>query len=120
MSAMSDGSPVSPELDARMLADLRAWRSNVTIDSTRWSMRLTIDELDMLLRRVADLEDLRREMIAEVDERVTLDSPFVADVPDEIRQRIGYVCINPVGSHSSRECGGIANYHSPECRDANA
>lgn len=30
-----------------------------------------------------------------------------------------YECINPVGSPTDRECGGIANYHSPQCRRSN-
>lgn len=74
---MSDGSPVSPELDARMLADLREWLARVDAnarEARRWSMRLTIDELDMLLRRVDDLETLKREMCADIAER-TVDGP---------------------------------------------
>jgi hypothetical protein len=73
---MSDGSPVSPQLDARMLADLREWRERIGagVHAGRWSMRLTIDELDMLLRRVDDLETLKREMCADIAER-TVDDP---------------------------------------------
>lgn len=65
---MADGSPVTPELDARMLADLREWRARVSPDDKRWSMRLTIDELDMLLRRCADLDIARRQACADPDE----------------------------------------------------
>jgi hypothetical protein len=62
---MSDGSPVSPQLDARMLADLRTWRARLAPTSTggnRWSARLTVDELDMLLRVADDRDALRREL----------------------------------------------------------
>lgn len=67
---MSDGSPVTPELDARMLADLREWRVRAdTRDGARWSMRLTLDELDMLLRRCDELEALKRRECEMPDER---------------------------------------------------
>ena len=68
---MSDGSPVTPELDARMLADLREWRARLaptSLDGNRWSARLTIDELDMLLRRCDELEALKRRECAMPDD----------------------------------------------------
>lgn len=58
---MADGSPVTPELDARMLADLREWRDRIEPSPGSWSMRLTIDELDMLLRRCAEVDELKRQ-----------------------------------------------------------
>lgn len=57
---MSDGSPVTPQLDARMLADLREWRARRDIDPIR--VTLTIDEVDMLLRVADDRDALRREV----------------------------------------------------------
>jgi hypothetical protein len=71
---MSDGSPVSARLDARMLADLREWRARVDTTSTggnRWSARLTVDEFDMLLRVADDRDALRREL-CEMPDDVTL------------------------------------------------
>ena len=77
---MSDGSPVSPQLDARMLAELREWRRRAdTSDGTRWSMRLTIDELDMLLR-VADERDAIKRELCEMPDDVIL-APKPAIVP---------------------------------------
>lgn len=68
---MSDGSPVTPQLDARMLADLREWRARVDTNAReagRWSMRLTLDELDMLLRIADERDALKREACADPDE----------------------------------------------------
>lgn len=79
---MSDGSPVTPELDARMLADLREWRARVSADTRearRWSMRLTIDELDMLLRAAAERDALKAALCSE----------WEAEIPDEVRERAG-------------------------------
>lgn len=71
---MSDGSPVSAELDARMLADLRAWRASRSI--TPASTLLTIDELDMLLR-VADERDALKAAACEMsDERASNVTPI--------------------------------------------
>ena len=78
--AMSDGSPVSPELDARLLADLREWRARLAptnLGGNRWSARLTIDELDMLLRVAAERDALKAAAMAE----------WEADIPAEIRAR---------------------------------
>lgn len=78
--AMSDGSPVSPELDARLLADLREWRARLaptSLEGNRWSARLTIDELDMLLRVAAERDALKAAAAAE----------WEADIPAEIRAR---------------------------------
>ena len=80
--AMSDGSPVSPELDARLLADLREWRAHLaptSLEGNRWSARLTIDELDMLLRVAAERDALKAAAVAE----------WEADIPAEIRERAG-------------------------------
>lgn len=71
---MSDGSPVSPRLDARMLADIREWRARLaptSLDGNRWSARLTIDELDMLLH-VADERDAIKRELCEMPDDVTL------------------------------------------------
>ena len=79
---MSDGSPVTPQLDARMLADLREWRARVDTNAReagRWSMRLTLDELDMLLR-IADERDAIRRELCEMPDDVTL-APKLAVVP---------------------------------------
>ena len=75
---MSDGSPVTPQLDARMLADLRECRARVDTNG-RWSMRLTLDELDMLLR-IADERDAIRRELCEMPDDVTL-APKLAVVP---------------------------------------
>ena len=77
---MSDGSPVTPQLDARMLAELREWRRRLaptSVDGNRWSARLTIDELDMLLRAAAERDALKAASCAE----------WEADIPAEIRAR---------------------------------
>lgn len=77
---MSDGSTVTPQLDARLLADIRAWRARLaptSLDGNRWSARLTIDELDMLLRAAAERDALKAAACAE----------WEADIPAEIRAR---------------------------------
>ena len=77
---MSDGSPVSPQLDARLLGDLREWRARLaatSLEGNRWSARLTIDELDMLLRAVAERDALKAALCSE----------WEADMPAEIRER---------------------------------
>ena len=75
---MSDGSGaqgralVTPELDARMLADLRAWRKTEhTIREIERGHQvwLDADELDMLLRAAAERDALKREACAMPDER---------------------------------------------------
>lgn len=71
---MSDGSPVTPELDARMLADLRAWRTRLR---HLCQLTLTIDELDMLLRVAAERDALKAAACAE----------WEAEIPAEIRER---------------------------------
>ena len=78
---MSDGPPVTPQLDAHMLAELREWRARVDTsrDARRWSMRLTLDELDMLLR-IADERDAIRRELCEMPDDVTL-APKLAVVP---------------------------------------
>ena len=93
-SEMSDGTPISPRLDARMLADLREYRARLSPTSLggyRWSARLTIDELDMLLRVADERDALRRELVDMPDDRfapVPVSSvPFTAEIPDEVRER---------------------------------
>ena len=79
---MSDGSPVSPQLDARLLGDLREWRARLaptSLEGNRWSARLTIDELDMLLRVAAERDALKAAACAE----------WEAEIPAEIRERAG-------------------------------
>lgn len=81
---MSDGSPVTPQYDARMLAELREWRRRLaptSLDGNRWSARLTIDELDMLLRVAAERDALKAAACAE----------WEADIPAEIRERAAEV-----------------------------
>jgi hypothetical protein len=70
---MSDGSPITPQLDARMLADLRAWRARRDIDPAR--VTLTIDEVDMLLRVADERDALKREACAEPGEVIPLRWP---------------------------------------------
>ncbi|MFM9500403.1 hypothetical protein ACKI1Q_43430, partial [Streptomyces galilaeus] len=90
-SEMSDGTPVSPELDARMLADLRAWRARQDPDLRR--LTLTIDELDMFLRVAAERDALRRELVDMPDDHLApvpvRSVPFTAEIPDEVRERAG-------------------------------
>ena len=93
---MSDGSPVTPQLDARLLADIREWRARLAptgVDGNRWSARLTIVELDMLLRVAAERDALRRELVDMPDDHfapVPVRSvPFTAEIPAEIRERAG-------------------------------
>lgn len=71
---MSDGSPVTPELDARMLAELREWRRRYPIASMHG---ITGDEVDMLLRVAAERDALKAAACAE----------WEADIPAEIRAR---------------------------------
>lgn len=90
-SEMSDGTPVSPELDAHMLSDLRTWRAGPLADLRYFT--LTIDEFDMLLRRCTELEELRRELVDMPDDHFASipvrSTPFTAEIPDEIRERAG-------------------------------
>lgn len=110
---MSDGTPVSPELDARMLADLRTWRAGPLAD-LRY-LTLTIDELDMLLRVAAERDTLRRELVDMPDDRfapVPVRSvPFTADIPDEVRERSGEPAMRTPGVCS--RCGGRLYYSVP-------
>ena len=89
-SEMSDGTPVSPELDARMLANLRAYRARMGVLR---HVTLTIDELDMLLRVADERDALRHELVDMPDDHfapVPVRSvPFTADIPDEILERAG-------------------------------
>lgn len=73
-SAMSDGSPVSPEIDARMLADLRAWRARQ--DAAPRHLTLTIDELDMFLRVAAERDALKAAACEMPDERTSNVTPI--------------------------------------------
>lgn len=109
---MSDGSPVSPQLDARLLGDLREWRARLAptpLEGNRWSARLTIDELDMLLRVAAERDALKAALCFE----------WEADTPAEIRARavqpeampfragstaLGIPYAEP--THEPDECGG--------------
>lgn len=69
---MSDGSPVSPERDARMLAYLRAWRRSIN----PIQVTLTVDEFNMLLR-VADERDALKAAACEMpDERPSNVTPI--------------------------------------------
>ena len=108
---MSDGSPVSPQLDARMLAELREFRA-------RWNtahVTLTIDELDMLLRAAAERDALRRELVDMPDDHfapVPVRSiPFTAEIPDEVRERSGEPAMRTPGVCS--RCGGRLYYSVP-------
>ncbi|WP_241679892.1 hypothetical protein, partial [Parasutterella excrementihominis] len=87
---MSDGTPVSPELDARMLADLREWRRRYPIASMHG---ITGDEVDMLLRVAAERDALRRELVDMPDDHLApvpvRSVPFTAEIPDEVRERAG-------------------------------
>ena len=90
-SEMSDGTPVSPRLDAGMLADLRAWRAHHGTGLRH--IALTIDEVDMLLRVAAERDALRRELVDMPDDRLApvpvRSIPFTAEIPDEVRERSG-------------------------------
>ena len=109
---MGDGTPVSPELDARMLADLRAWRARH--DTGLRHIALTIDELDMLLRVAAERDELRGELVDMPDDHfapVPVRSiPFTAEIPDEIRKR-GEPAMRTPGVCS--RCGGRLYYSVP-------
>lgn len=89
-SEMSDGTPVSPELDARILSDLREYRARMGILR---HLTLTIDEVDTLLRVAAERDTLRRELVDMPDDRfapVPVRSiPFTAEIPAEVRERAG-------------------------------
>ena len=91
-SEMSDGTPVSPRLDARMLANLRAWRARRN-DGLRIHVALTIDELDMLLRVAAERDALKRELVDMPDDHLAplpvRSVQFTAEIPAEIRERAG-------------------------------
>lgn len=72
MSTMHDGTTVTPELDARLIADIRAYRARMTptrLEGERWTLRLTTDELDALLRAVDERDRLAREDCTMPDER---------------------------------------------------
>ena len=90
-SEMSDGTPVSPLLDACMLAVLREWRAHHGTGLRH--IMLTIDELDMFLRRCTELEELRRELVDMPDDHLApvpvRSVPFTAEIPDKIRERAG-------------------------------
>ena len=89
-SEMSDGTPVSPHLDARMLAELREWRRRYPIASMHG---ITGDELDMFLRVAAERDALRRELVDMPDDHLApvpvRSIPFTAEIPDEVRERAG-------------------------------
>lgn len=84
-SEMSDGTPVSPLLDARMLSDLREYRARMGVLR---HVTLTIDELDMFLRVAAERDTLRRELVDMPDDRFA-PVPFTAEIPAEVRERAG-------------------------------
>ena len=91
-SEMSDGTPVSPERDARMLAGLRVWRARHSPGIRH--LTLTIDELDMFLRVAAERDKLRRELVGMPDDATLApvpvrSIPFTAEIPDEVRERAG-------------------------------
>lgn len=73
-SEMSDGTPVSPRLDARMLADLRAWRARHSTGIRH--LTLTIDELDMFLRVAAERDALKAAACEMPDERPSNVTPI--------------------------------------------
>lgn len=121
MSDEGDGTPVSPKLDARMLADLREWRAR--LDTGPTIIALTIDELDMFLRRCAELEELRRELVDMPDDRfapVPVRSiPFTAEIPDEVRERAAVltsVC-TLCGTPIERASATSTWYHRDGSRD---
>lgn len=109
---MSDGTPVSPRLDARMLADLRAYRARHNTGFAH--IRLTIDELDMLLRVAAERDALRRELVDMPDDHfapVPVRSvPFTAEIPAEVRER---AWVHP--AHAARH-----GHPGEPCRDRSA
>lgn len=117
-SEMSDGSPVSPEIDARMLADLRAWRAR--LDTGPTIIALTIDELDMFLRVAAERDALRRELVDMPDDHLApvpvRSVPFTADVPDEVRERAES---KPRDTDECRGCAediaGLGLYYCSAC-----
>lgn len=88
---MSDGSPVTPELDARMLAELRAFRARHATGLRH--LTLTIDELDMLLRVADERDALKRELVDMPDDHLApvpvRSVPFSAEISAEIRERAG-------------------------------
>lgn len=60
------------ELDARMLAELRAWRQSPSVKAKLEAGKdayLSLDEIDMLLRIADERDALRREACAERDEK---------------------------------------------------
>ena len=73
-SEMSDGTPVSPELDARMLAHPRAWRARHVTGLRR--VTLTSAELDMLLRVAAERDKLKAAACEMPDERPSNVTPI--------------------------------------------
>lgn len=134
--AMSDGSPVSPELDARLLADLREFRAHWNTGIAH--VTLTIDELDMLLRVAAERDALRRELVDMPDDHAVRHGhpgepcrdrsacypgdrstapvpvrsvPFTAEIPDEVRERSGEPAMRTPGVCS--RCGGRLYYSVP-------
>ena len=111
-SEMSDGTPATPELDARMLAELREWRRRYPIASMHG---ITGDEVDMLLRVAAERDTLRRELVDMPDDRfapVPVRSvPFTAEIPAEVRERAGEPAMRTPGVCS--RCGGRLYYSVP-------
>ena len=101
-SEMSDGTPVSPRLDARMLSDLREYRARHSTGIRH--VTLTIDELDMFLRVAAERDTLRRIACEMPDDR------FRAEIPDEIRER-AEPAMRTLGICS--RCGGRLYYSVP-------
>lgn len=73
-SEMSDGTPVSPELDARMLSDLRAYRARHSTGIRH--LLLMIDELDMFLRVAAERDALKAAACEMPDERPSNVTPI--------------------------------------------
>ena len=73
-SEMSDGTPVSPRLDARMLADLREWRAHHGTGLRH--IALTIGEVDMLLRVAAERDTLKAAACEMPDERTSNTTPI--------------------------------------------
>lgn len=128
---MSDGTPVSPELDARMLAELREWRrlAPTSVDGNRWSARLTIDELDMLLRVAAERDALKAALCSEWEADIPAEIRARAVQPEAMPVRAGSTALGIPYAHPMREpgllpfcdCGSVDKYgddlgeHGPRC-----
>lgn len=118
---MSDGTPVTPELDAQMLAELREWRRRYPIASMHG---VTGDEVDMLLRVADERDALRRELVDMPDDHfapVPVRSiPFTAEIPDEVRERaasLASVC-TLCGTPIERASATSTWYHRDGSRDS--